>query len=62
LIALFPVEYSVRHRVGKELFPAHAQEMTMAQHTKVRVSAVPAELLEGQDRQRLLREWLSGEW
>ena len=40
---------------------AHAQDITLAQHPTGRLSAVPAELLEGQDRHKLLAAWLRGE-
>jgi len=37
----------------------HAQDIARAQHPTGRLSAVPAELLEGQDRHKLLRAWMS---
>jgi hypothetical protein len=40
---------------------AHAQDIARAQHPTGRLSAVPAELLDGQDRHKLLRAWLRGE-
>jgi hypothetical protein len=40
---------------------AHAQDIARAQHPTGRLSAVPAELLEGQDRHKLLAAWLRGE-
>ena len=40
---------------------AHAQDIARAQHPTGRLSAVPAELLEGQDRHKLLAAWLKGE-
>jgi hypothetical protein len=40
---------------------AHAQDIARAQHPSGRLSAVPAELLDGQDRHKLLRAWLRGE-
>ena len=40
---------------------AHAQDIARAQHPSGRLSAVPAELVEGQDRHKLLRAWLRGE-
>ena len=40
---------------------AHAQDIARAQHPTGRLSAVPAELLEGQDSHELLRAWLRGE-
>ena len=41
---------------------AHAQDITRAHHPTGRLSAVPAELLDGQDRHKLLRAWLRGDW
>ena len=40
---------------------AHAEDITRAQHPTGRLSAVPAELLDGQDRHKLLAAWLRGE-
>ena len=40
---------------------AHAQDITRAQHPQGRLSAVPAELLDGLDRHKLLQSWLRGE-
>jgi hypothetical protein len=40
---------------------AHAQDIARAQHPTGRLSAVPAELLDGQDRHKLRRAWLGGE-
>jgi len=40
---------------------AHAQDITRDQHSTGRLSAVPAELLHGQDRHKLLRAWLREE-
>ena len=40
---------------------AHAQDIARAQHPTGRLSAVPAELLDGQDRHKLLAAWLSGQ-
>ena len=40
---------------------AHAQDIARSQHPTGRLSAVPAELLDGQDRHKLLRAWLEGE-
>jgi hypothetical protein len=40
---------------------AHAQDIARAQHPTGRLSAVPAELLDGQDRHKLLAAWLRGE-
>jgi len=39
---------------------AHAQDIARAQHPAGRLSAVPAELLEGQVCHKLLRAWLCG--
>ena len=38
---------------------AHAQDIARAQHPTGRLSAVPAELLDGQDRHKLLAAWLN---
>jgi hypothetical protein len=38
---------------------AHVQDIARAQHPRGRLSAVPAELLYGQDRHKLLRAWLN---
>ena len=38
----------------------HAQDITRAQHPKGRLSAVPAELLDGQDRHKLLAASVRG--
>ena len=40
---------------------AHAQDTTRAQHPMGRLSAIPAELLNGQDRHKLLAAWLRRE-
>lgn len=40
---------------------AHAQDIARAQHPSGRLSAVPAEVLDGQGRHKLLRAWLRGE-
>ena len=40
---------------------AHALDIARAQHPTGRLSAVPAELLDCQDRHKLLRAWLRGE-
>lgn len=40
---------------------AHAEDIARAQHPTGRLSAMPAELLDGQDRHKLLRAWLRGE-
>jgi hypothetical protein len=45
----------------KALDAAHAQDIARAQHPTGRLSAVPAELLDGQDRHKLLAAWLRGE-
>ena len=39
---------------------ADAEEITRAQHPSGRLSAVPAELLNGQGRHKLLGAWLNG--
>jgi hypothetical protein len=39
---------------------AHAQDISRSQHPTGRMSAVPAALLDGQDRHKLLRAWLKG--
>ena len=41
---------------------AHAQDITQTQHPTGRLSAVPAELLDGQDRHKLLVAWLRRDW
>jgi hypothetical protein len=40
---------------------AHAEDITRAQHPTGRLSAVLAELLDDQNRHKLLRTWLNGE-
>jgi hypothetical protein len=40
---------------------AHAQDIARTQHPQGRISAVPAELLDGHDRHQLLQSWLNGE-
>jgi len=40
---------------------AHAQDIARAQHPSGRLSAVLAELLDGQDHHQLLRAWLRDE-
>ena len=40
---------------------AHAEDIARSQHPTGRLSAVPAELLDGQDRHKLLAAWLRGE-
>ena len=47
--------------VGVVRDAAHAQDIARAQHPAGRLSAVPAELLDGQDRHKLLAAWLRGE-
>lgn len=44
--------------VVQALDAAHAQDIARAQHPTGRLSAVPAELLDGQDRHKLLRAWV----
>ena len=44
-----------------EMDAAHAQDITRAQHPTRRLSAVPAELLDGQEHHKLLRVWLRRE-
>lgn len=39
----------------------HAREIARSQHPSGRLPAVPAELLDGQDRHKLLAAWLWGE-
>lgn len=39
----------------------YAQDIARAQHPTGRISAAPAGLLDGPDRDKLLRAWLSGE-
>ena len=39
----------------------HAQDIARVQNPTGRLSAVPAELLDGQDRNKLLAAWLKGE-
>ncbi len=38
---------------------SQAQDIARAQRPSGRLSAVPAELLDGQDRHKLLRSWLN---
>ena len=45
-------------KVVQALDAAHAQDIARAQHPTGRLSAVPAELLDGQDRHKLLAAWL----
>jgi hypothetical protein len=40
---------------------AHAEGITRAQRPSGRLSAVPSELLDSQDRHKLLAAWLRGE-
>jgi hypothetical protein len=40
---------------------AQAKDIARAQHPSGRLSAVPAELLDGQDRHKLLSAWIRGE-
>ena len=40
---------------------AHAQDITGARHPTGRLSAVPAELPDGQDLHKLLAAWVRGE-
>ena len=40
---------------------AHAEDIARAQHPTGRLSAVPAELLDGVNRQKLLAAWLREE-
>ena len=40
---------------------AQAREIARAEHPTGRLSAVPAELLDGRDRHKLLAAWLKGE-
>jgi hypothetical protein len=40
---------------------AHAQDIARAQHPTGRMSAVPAELLDGQDHHQMLMAWISAE-
>ena len=42
----------------QELGTAHAQDIALAQHPSGKLSAVPAELVNGEDRHKLLRAWL----
>ena len=40
---------------------AHAQDIARAKHPTGRLSAVPAERLDGQNRHKLLAAWLRGD-
>ena len=40
---------------------AHTQDITQAEHPTGRLSAVPAKLVDSQDRHKLLSAWLSGQ-
>lgn len=59
----FAVFFSDRAGFGIEMVQAldaaHAEDITRSQHPTARLSAVAAELLEGQDRHKLLRAWLT---
>ncbi len=61
----FAVFFSDNAGFGIEMVQAldagHAQDIARAQHPTGRLSALPAELLDGQDRHKLLRAWLRGE-
>lgn len=61
----FAVFFSDGAGFGIEMVQAldasHAQDIARAQHPTGRLSAVPAELLDGQDRHKLLPAWLRGE-
>ena len=46
--------------VMQALGAAHAQDIALAQHPTGRLSIVTAELLDGQDRHKLLAAWLRG--
>ncbi len=58
----FALFFSDRAGFGIEVLQAldtaHAQDITRVQHPTGRLSAVPAELLDGQHRQKLLTAWL----
>lgn len=60
-ICCWPVEGEVSV-FGIEMVQAldagHAQDIARAQHPTGRLSEVPAELLDGQDRHKLLAAWL----
>ena len=47
--------------VVQSLDAAHPQDIARAQHPTGQLSAVPADLVEGQDRHQLLQAWLTGE-
>ena len=61
----FAVFFSDGAGFGIEMVQAldagHAQDIARAQHPTGRLSAVPDELLNGQDRHELLAAWLRGE-
>ena len=61
--AKFAVFFSDGAGFGIEMLQAldaaHAQDIARAQHPTGRLSAVSAELLDGQDRHRLLAAWLN---
>lgn len=46
--------------MAQALDAAHAQDIAHALHPTGWLSAMPAELLHGQDRHKLLRAWLGG--
>ena len=60
----FAVFFSDDAGFGIEMVQAldagHAQNIARAQRPAGRLSAVPAELLDGQDRHKLLAAWLRG--
>ena len=55
------IEVRLRHPDGDGVGAAHAKDIARAQHPTGRLSAVPAELHDGQDRHKLLAAWLRGE-
>jgi hypothetical protein len=59
----FAVFFSERAGFGIEMVQAldtaHAEDIAHAQHPTGRLSAVPAELLDGQDRHKLLWDWFN---
>ena len=61
----FAVFFSVGAGFGIEMVQAldaaHSRDIARAQHPTGRLLAVPAELLDGQDRHKPLRAWLRGE-
>ena len=60
----FAVFFSDGAGFGIEIVQAldvpHAEDITRAQHPTGRLSAAPAELLNGVDRHKLLAAWLRG--